>query len=285
MASAGSAEAILEAKNRTPAFPSSHRWGFSAVFRIHDILVWVRIRGSMPLTNGFGFESGSGYFRHWPSRRQQQTNIYFCLLLSEGTFTSFIKDKKSKRGHKTVEIKIFLTIFAWSGSIPLTNGSGSRSSRHNNIRIRRIRIRIRMRNTVCGLSFFYFLFNLVYSSESGDHMPLPKICSPWNLKPAKGQKISSTVSLVSWFISYDTLKQLPATILYYNVADLDPELLVRSDPNSEKWFWIWLKIGSDLFWYKNLYYFCLNCILNKLVKFVFDRVSEDLHIFLKLKML
>jgi hypothetical protein len=32
------------------------------VFRIHDILVWIRIRihGSMPLTNG----SGSCYFRH-----------------------------------------------------------------------------------------------------------------------------------------------------------------------------------------------------------------------------
>jgi hypothetical protein len=29
-----------------------------------------------------------------------------------GTFTSFFKDKKSKRSHKTVEIKGFLTIFA-----------------------------------------------------------------------------------------------------------------------------------------------------------------------------
>jgi hypothetical protein len=30
----------------------------------------------------------------------------------EGTFTSFFKDKKSKRSHKTVEIKVFLIIFA-----------------------------------------------------------------------------------------------------------------------------------------------------------------------------
>ncbi len=30
----------------------------------------------------------------------------------EGTFTSFFKDKKSKKSHKTVEIKVFLTIFA-----------------------------------------------------------------------------------------------------------------------------------------------------------------------------
>jgi hypothetical protein len=50
-----------------------------SVFRIHDILVRIRIRGSMPLTNGSGsgsgsmplinrsesaFGSGSGYFRH-----------------------------------------------------------------------------------------------------------------------------------------------------------------------------------------------------------------------------
>ncbi len=33
-----------------------------AVFRIHEILVWIRIRGSMPLTNGSGF--GSFYFHH-----------------------------------------------------------------------------------------------------------------------------------------------------------------------------------------------------------------------------
>jgi hypothetical protein len=37
---------------------------------------------------------------------------FFCILLFAGTFTSFFKDKKSKRSHKTVEIKVFLTIFA-----------------------------------------------------------------------------------------------------------------------------------------------------------------------------
>jgi hypothetical protein len=31
-----------------------------SVLRIHDILLWIRIRGSMHLTNG----SGSCYFRH-----------------------------------------------------------------------------------------------------------------------------------------------------------------------------------------------------------------------------
>jgi hypothetical protein len=38
---------------------------------------------------------------------------FFCLLLFEGTFTSFFKDKKSKISHKAVEIKVFQGIFAW----------------------------------------------------------------------------------------------------------------------------------------------------------------------------
>ncbi len=82
------------------------------VLRIHDILVWIRIRGSTPLTNG----SGSFYFHHWPSRCQQKIfffkQVFFCILLFKGTFTSFFKDKKSKISHKTVEIKVFLTILA-----------------------------------------------------------------------------------------------------------------------------------------------------------------------------
>jgi hypothetical protein len=36
----------------------------------------------------------------------------FCLLLFEGTFSSFFKNKKFKRSHKTVGKKGFLTIFA-----------------------------------------------------------------------------------------------------------------------------------------------------------------------------
>jgi hypothetical protein len=79
------------------------------VFRIHDILVWIRIRirGSMPLTNGSG--SGYCYFRHYPSRFQQKTiflnsfSAYYFLKVP--TFTSYFKDKKSKRSHKTAGIK------------------------------------------------------------------------------------------------------------------------------------------------------------------------------------
>jgi hypothetical protein len=37
---------------------------------------------------------------------------FSCLLLYEGIFTSFFKDKKSKRSPKTVGIKVSLTVFA-----------------------------------------------------------------------------------------------------------------------------------------------------------------------------
>ncbi len=55
--------------------------------------------------------SGSCYFCHWPSRFQQKTNFltqFFCLLFFEGTFTSFFKDKKSKKSHKIINSRFFL---------------------------------------------------------------------------------------------------------------------------------------------------------------------------------
>jgi hypothetical protein len=41
-------------------------------------------------------------------------NLVFLLIIFEGTFTFYIifKAKKSKRSHKRVGIKVFLTIFA-----------------------------------------------------------------------------------------------------------------------------------------------------------------------------
>ncbi len=48
-------------------------------------------------------------------KTQKKTNLqksFFCLLLLEGTFTSFFKDKKTKSSHKTVGFKVFLVIFA-----------------------------------------------------------------------------------------------------------------------------------------------------------------------------
>jgi hypothetical protein len=54
---------------------------------------------------------------------------FFCLLLFNGTFTSVLMDIKSKRSHKVVEIKVFLTSFCLlievSGSVQNNDWSGS----------------------------------------------------------------------------------------------------------------------------------------------------------------
>jgi hypothetical protein len=125
---------------------------YRSVFRIHDILVWIwfRIHGSMPLTNG----SGSCYFRHWPSRGQQNTNLkkvfllitflryrYLYIIFQRWFFKVFLKIhlhqsskiKKVKRIHKIVVIKVFFTFACWWKD---NDGSGW----PKNIRILRIRI-------------------------------------------------------------------------------------------------------------------------------------------------
>jgi hypothetical protein len=45
------------------------------------------------------------------SKKMRQISKDFCLLLFEATFASFFKEKKSKRSHKTLGIKVFLTSF------------------------------------------------------------------------------------------------------------------------------------------------------------------------------
>jgi len=76
------------------------------------------------------YGSGSGFFYHQAKivrytliptvlcllfdflSLKNDVNKCYCLLLFKGTFTSFFKDKKSKRSHKTVGIKVYLTIYA-----------------------------------------------------------------------------------------------------------------------------------------------------------------------------
>jgi hypothetical protein len=80
------------------------------VFRIHDILVWIRIRirGSMPLTNGSGSGFGiririlliSSLTFKTPNKNLILRKL-FCLLLFEGTFTSFFKDKIQKKSENS----------------------------------------------------------------------------------------------------------------------------------------------------------------------------------------
>ncbi len=73
--------------------------------------------GSVTLWYGSGLTiwSGSGSFRQWPK--------LFCLLLFKAKFTLFFTDKKSLRSHKTLCIKVFLTIFAgwWKDPDPDPN--------------------------------------------------------------------------------------------------------------------------------------------------------------------
>jgi hypothetical protein len=48
-----------------------------------------------------------------PTKNKFKKKVFLPTVLPfEGTFTSFFKEKKSKRSHKTVEFKVFLTIFA-----------------------------------------------------------------------------------------------------------------------------------------------------------------------------
>ncbi len=97
--------------------------------------------GSMPLING----SVSFYLHHWPSRCQQKTKFFkkfSCVLLFEGTFTSFFGDKKVKKKSQNSRNQGFSYYVCL-----MKEGSGSGSRRPKNMWIRWIRIRIRIRNT------------------------------------------------------------------------------------------------------------------------------------------
>jgi hypothetical protein len=80
---------------------------------------------------------------------------FFCILLFEGTFTSFFTGKKKSPNSTNQGFSYYFCLMiegsgagTGSGSIPLTNGSVAGSRRPKNMWIRWIRIRIRIRNTV-----------------------------------------------------------------------------------------------------------------------------------------
>jgi hypothetical protein len=63
-----------------------------AVTSVADPGNFVTDRGSISLTNGSG--SGSCYFRQRSQNVNKKFLVFFSLLLFEGIFTSFFKDKK-----------------------------------------------------------------------------------------------------------------------------------------------------------------------------------------------
>jgi hypothetical protein len=98
------------AQVRTRVIPAQQQTPCQTLIRIRDILrrdpnpdPWIR-------TLNYRSEYGSCSFRQWLSSANK--NKFFCLLLTVGAFTSDVKDNKSLRSHKTVEIKVFLNFFA-----------------------------------------------------------------------------------------------------------------------------------------------------------------------------
>jgi hypothetical protein len=76
------------------------------VFRIRDILIRIRILGSVPMDCGLGSCSlFSMAFKSTINKFLFQS--FFCLLLTVVTFTS-VFNEKSLKSHKTVKIKVFL---------------------------------------------------------------------------------------------------------------------------------------------------------------------------------
>ncbi len=69
------------------------------MFRIHDILVWIRIHGSMPLTNGPGFGSGSCFssltFKTPTKIIKKSFSAFYILKVHLHNFSKVKVQKKS----------------------------------------------------------------------------------------------------------------------------------------------------------------------------------------------
>ncbi len=160
-------------KKKVLSPPGTSRNQLFPVLRIRDILVRIRIRGTVPLANEFG----SWYFREWPSRRQLKfffSNI-FCFLLLKLHLHHFSKIKCHKEVTTQQELRFFLLYFcliiegSGAGSVPLTNGSGSGRLKN---------MRIWIRNT----DYFYLSMYVLTSSSSSSSscMSARAIFTAWN---------------------------------------------------------------------------------------------------------
>ncbi len=101
--------------------------GSVSVFHINYIVIRIRIRRSVPLPNESG--SGSCCLRQWPwpSRRQPKIFCYaFSFLKVHFHHSSKIKSHKEvPKTLKMINMKVFLTIFAWWWKNPDPSGQKS----------------------------------------------------------------------------------------------------------------------------------------------------------------
>jgi hypothetical protein len=162
----GAAELFAAAILIAPKGVRPYQYVSKAVLRIYDILGWIRIRGSMPLTSGS--ESGSwirillfSSLTFKKSAKNQFFNIifsaYYFLKLHLHHFSK-IKSQNESQNSRNQGFSYYFCMMiegsesgsragSGSGSIPLTSGSGSGFGRPKNMWIRWIRLRIRIRNT------------------------------------------------------------------------------------------------------------------------------------------
>ncbi len=134
------------------------------MLRIHDILGWIRIRGSMPLTSGSGFGSGFGsgsWIRillfssvtfKMPAKTNTIFSAYYFLKLHLHHFSK-IKSQKESLNSRNQSFSYYFcmmiegsgsTAGSGSGTIDLTSGSGSGWPKNTWIRIRNTGFRVRI---------------------------------------------------------------------------------------------------------------------------------------------
>ncbi len=101
---------------------SVQRLEASIILSLSSVLCIVR--GSVSETFCYGSGCGSGFSDPYllltdpdPALFVSFHKVILLIIFFESTFTSFFKDKKSCRSHKTVEIKIFLNFLLVDGRI------------------------------------------------------------------------------------------------------------------------------------------------------------------------
>ncbi len=120
--------------------------GSKAVFQIRDILVRIRISGSVPLTNGSGYGAYQRIrlrillFSSVTFKTPRKNNFFsfFCLFLWRYIYIILQRKNVTKKSQNSRNIGFsyyFWFMMEGSGSVPPTNGSSSGSGRRKNLQI------------------------------------------------------------------------------------------------------------------------------------------------------